>query len=258
VVTPSNPYIASDSEQVSPPLLKIGHNFSEEVKEGDIFSHLEPEEFLVKKVVTVVTEAETPTKSTLDAVTTSCHYRMSPPKTEFDAAAHAQTMIELLQEQNPGEWIDELMKDWSNKQKIQVREQLTPQQYGAVKAALHKFNSDKYSCAPTPSDVVGEVNSESTTTPNPSPSPLGKNNYPLLIEETQLPKIGQWVRLNDEKDKDLYQVVALSPSKGKVELESERGAMGHYSANQFTVLSKQEIVELGLLTTKLRPWELRE
>jgi hypothetical protein len=53
-------------------------------------------------------------------------------------------------------------------------------------------------------------------------------------------------------------VVALSPSIGKVELESERGGMGHYSANQFTVLSKQEILELGLLTTKLRPWELLE
>jgi hypothetical protein len=66
------------------------------------------------------------------------------------------------------------------------------------------------------------------------------------------------VRLNDEKDKDLSQVVALSPSKGKVELESKRGAMGHYSPKQFTVLTKQEIVELGLLTTKVHPWELLE
>jgi hypothetical protein len=210
---------------------------------------------LPKKVVTVVTEAETPTQSTVSGVTTSCHNPLSQPKTEFDASAHAQTMLELLQEENAGEWIDELMKDWSNRQKIDVRKQLTPQQYGAVKAALHQFNSDKYSCAPTHKDVVGEVNNESTTTPNPS-SPLGKNNYPLKISETQLPKIGQWVRLNDEKDKNLYQVVALSPSQGKLELESERGAMGHYSANQFTVLSKQEILELGLLTTKVRPWEL--
>jgi hypothetical protein len=69
---------------------------------------------------------------------------------------------------------------------------------------------------------------------------------------------GQSDRLNDEKDKDLCQVVALSSCPGKVELESERGAMGHYSPNQFTVLSKREIVELGLLTAKLRPWELRE
>jgi hypothetical protein len=33
---------------------------------------------------------------------------VSPLKTEFDATAHAQTMLELLQEENAGEWIDEL------------------------------------------------------------------------------------------------------------------------------------------------------
>jgi hypothetical protein len=110
---------------------------------------------------------------------------------------------------------------------------------------LHKFDSNKYS---SPSDTIGEVNSQLT------PSPLVQDNS--LLVEPQLPKIGQWVRLNNEKDKDLYQVVALSRSPGKVELESERGAMGHYSANQFTVLTKQEIVQLGLLTTKVRPWEL--
>jgi 3-methyladenine DNA glycosylase AlkC len=38
----------------------------------------------------VVTEPETPIPSRVNAVTTSCHYRMSLPKTEFDATAHAQ------------------------------------------------------------------------------------------------------------------------------------------------------------------------
>jgi hypothetical protein len=206
-------------------------------------------------VVTVVTESENPAPSTIDAVTTSCHNPSSPPKIEFDATAHAQTMLELLQEENAGEWIDELVKDWSGKQKKEVLKQLTPEQYEAVKAALHKFDSDKYSCAPSSSPAVDEVSNKSAS-PTPSPSPLVQDNSSPL--ETQLPKIGQWVRLNDEKDKDLYQVVALSPSIGKVELESERGAMGHYSANQFTVLTKREIVEMGLLTTKVRPWELRE
>jgi predicted P-loop ATPase len=209
---------ASFPEDVSQVSYQNSQNLPENLKEVQSLPNLKPEEHLPQSNKTDETPSQSAPQQEVETVSTP-----SQPETQFDAAAVAQGMVELLQEEDARSLLRSLLVSLTSDQKALIKTQLTVEQYQTI-------------CK-----VAGATNTVASSSPLPTPCSVA-------------PAVGSWVR--DRKTGTIFQVVGNSAFADRVQLENANDEFGLYPVADLEIISKGELLQKGLVTSRLRPWEV--